>query len=85
MQRAERYVDGLVFGYQTHRISNCNLRGARYYDPVLGPVMVALQAQCRTRMHGYPFHLETIRKHERLEPAPWPVIFRELGRLFGAF
>jgi hypothetical protein len=74
---AQRDVDRLVLGHQLHVAADGHLRGALHHDPVLGAVVVALQAERRAGVHDDALDLEARAHHQALEPAPGAVVARQ--------
>ena len=81
MARAERNVDGLVFRDELCLIVNGHPCGALNYDPMLCPMVVALQAERRAWIYVDAFDLKPMAKRDAFEPTPRAMIFGKLGRL----
>ncbi len=69
---ANRDVGALVFGQQKHFAAVGHLGRALHHDPVLGAVVVFLQAQAGAGFDADAFDLEALAHVDAVVPAPGP-------------
>src|SRR5688572_29343197 len=85
MHAAERQVDRLVLREHYRLAIARHLGRAAHHYPVLGAMMVTLQAEALAGFHEKPLHLEAVAAQDRGIAAPWAigglVDLGELGRL----
>src|SRR5260370_42554918 len=70
---ADRDVDRLVLAQQAAFVAELHHRRAMHYHPVLGAMMVPLQAEPRARLDGDSLYLEATAAVDRAVIAPRPM------------
>ena len=79
MNFAQGDEGGLVFGQDKHLVAIGDLGGAGHHDPVLGSVMVLLQAEAGLWLDLNAFNLKSTALVDAVVPAPGAVHFAVKG------